>query len=188
MIRWIKTHERLALLLGFFLITAVAVFGFGRVEFHNELEREVYTEEFLGYVDESVYSGSVTITAEEMPQWCQELGITGKETVEFADGISGQVGMFADVVYLENHYEVRTWFSGKTLEEAREYYYRLSSPIQLEPVYQPLECRIDVNNIRGVDYDYTTFKGPDAAPEQDPDNPAPVDADDVTVQNETTAP
>ena len=29
----------------------------------------------------------------------------------------------------------------------------------LEPVYQPLDCRIDINNIKGAEYDYTAFKG-----------------------------
>ncbi len=157
--RWIAGHERLFLLIAFLVITAAAVIGWGRMEFHNEMEREVHVDEFLGYVDDNIYSGTVTIHAEQMPQWCQELGITGEETVEFADGISGKVGMFADVIYYENRYEVRTWFTGRTLEQASEYYYRLNSPIQLEPVYQPMECYIDVNNIKDADYDYTTFEG-----------------------------
>ncbi len=157
--QWIAGHERLALLIAFLVVTAVAVIGWGSMEFHNEMERAVYVDEFLGYVDDNTYSGTVTITAEQMPEWCQELGITGEQTIEFADGISGQIGMFGDVIYYENRYEKRTWFSGRIIEQASEFYYRLNSPIHLEPIYQPLECQIDVNNIKGGDYDYSAFKG-----------------------------
>ena len=156
---WLKTNERIVCLIALLFLAGGVVIGLSRVELHNELEREVYIEEFLGYVDDEKHSGTVTVTAEDMPQWCRNIGITGEETVEFADGISGQIGIFADVIYFENRYELRTWFSGRTLEGASEFYYRLNSPIQLEPVYQPLDCRIDINNIRGAEYDYTAFKG-----------------------------
>lgn len=156
---WLRANERLVYLIGFLILTAAVLFGLGRVELHNELEQEILEDEFLGYVDSETYRGTVTIKAEQMPQWCKNLSISGEQTVEFADGISGNIGIFADVIYYENRYELRTWFSGKTLEKDSEYYYRLNSSIQLEPVYEPMESRIDVNNIRGAEYDYTAFKG-----------------------------
>ena len=156
--QWIAEHERLLFLTGLLLMILTVVIGLGRVEFHNELERDVYSDAFLGYVDDAVYSGTVTIRSEQMPEWCQNLGITGEETVEFAEGMRGQIGIFADAVYFENRYERRTWFSGKLLEHASEYYYRLDGPIRLEPVYTPLECEIDVHTIKGADYDYMSFK------------------------------
>ncbi|MBR4945077.1 MAG: hypothetical protein IKZ26_06695 [Peptococcaceae bacterium] len=162
---WLKEHERFGYLIFLLALVSIAIIGFGRVEFHNEIEREVYVDEFLGYADEEFHSGTIIVKAEDMPEWCRKLGVSGEETVEFADGISGQVGIFADVIYYENHYEVRTWFSGKTLDEASEFYYRINSPIQLRPVYQPMECIIDVENIRGGEYDYTAFKGKTDKPE-----------------------
>ncbi len=156
---WLRANERMVFLFMLLMIAAGVLLGLGRVEFHNELECEVYAGEFLGYVDDTTYSGNVTVNAEQMPAWCQNLGITGEQDVEFADGFSGKIGIFADVIYYENRYELRTWFSGKTLEKDSEYYYRLNSPVQLEPVYQPLTCQIDVENIRGAEYNYTVFKG-----------------------------
>lgn len=156
---WLAANERMVCLLGLLLLAVCVLFGLGRVELHNEIECEVYTDEFLGYIDDAAYKGTVTVSAETLPGWCRTLGISGEETVEFADGFGGRIGIFADVIYYENRYELRTWFSGKTLEKDSEYYYRLNSPIRLEPVYQPLECQIDVNNIRGAEYDYTAFKG-----------------------------
>ena len=157
--QWIAEHERLLFLAGLLMMILTAVIGLGRVEFHNELERDVYSNAFLGYVDETVYSGTVTVGMEQMPEWCQSLGISGEETVVFAEGRSGKIGIFADVVYFENRYERRTWFSGKLLEQASEYYCRLDGPIRLEPVSVPLECEIDVNTIKEADYDYMSFNG-----------------------------
>lgn len=156
---WLKANERGVCVAAFLLLGAFILLGLGRVELHNEIECDVYDDAFLGYVDNTLYSGNVTVTAEQMPVWCRNLGITGEQEVEFADGISGNIGIFADVIYYENRYELRTWFSGKTLEKDSEYYYRLNSQIQLKPVYQALDCQIDVNNIRGTEYDYTAFKG-----------------------------
>ena len=156
---WLKANERRVYAAAFLLLGAFILLGLGRVELHNEIECDVYDDAFLGYVDDSLYSGDVIVTAEQMPEWCRNLGIAGEQEIEFADGISGNIGIFADVIYYENRYELRTWFSGKTLEKDSEYYYRLNSLIHLEPVYEPLECRIDVNNIRGAEYDYTAFKG-----------------------------
>lgn len=156
---WLKANERRVYAAAFLLLAAVVLLGLGRVELHNEIECDVYDDAFLGYVDDTLYSGTVMITAEQMPEWCRNLGIAGEHEVEIADGISGHIGIFADVIYYENRYELRTWFSGKTLEKDSEYYYRINSQIQLEPVYHPLESQIDVNNIRGSEYDYTAFKG-----------------------------
>ena len=156
---WLKANERRVCAAAFLLLGAFILLGLGRVELHNEIECDAYDDAFLGYVDDSLYSGDVIVTAEQMPEWCRNLGIAGEQEIEFADGISGNIGIFADVIYYENRYELRTWFSGKTLEKDSEYYYRLNSLIHLEPVYEPLECRIDVNNIRGAEYDYTAFKG-----------------------------
>ena len=155
----LKANERRVYAAAFLLFAAVVLMGLGRVELHNEIECVVYDDAFIGYVDDTLYSGNVTVTAEQMPEWCRSLGIAGEQEVEFADGISGNIGIFADVIYYENRYELRTWFSGKTLEKDSEYYYRIDGPIKLEAVYQPLECQIDVNNIRGAEYDYTAFKG-----------------------------
>jgi hypothetical protein len=156
---WLKANERRVYAAAFLLLGAFILLGLGRVELHNEIECDVYDDAFLGYVDDSLYSGDVIVTAEQMPEWCRNLGIAGEQEIEFADGISGNIGIFADVIYYENRYELRTWFSGKTLEKDSEYYYRIDGPIKLEAVYQPLECQIDVNNIRGTEYDYTAFKG-----------------------------
>ena len=156
---WLKANERRVYAAAFLLFAAVVLLGLGRVELHNEIECDVYDDAFLGYVDDSLYSGDVIVTAEQMPGWCRNLDIAGEQKIEFADGISGNIGIFADVIYYENRYELRTWFSGKTLEKDSEYYYRIDGPIKLEAVYQPLECQIDVNDIRGAEYDYTAFKG-----------------------------
>ena len=156
---WLKANERRVYAAAFLLFAAVVLLGLGRVELHNEIECDVYAGEFLGYVDDTLYSETVTVTSEQMPEWCRSIGINGEQSLEFADGISGNIGIFADVIYYENRYELRTWFSGKTLEKDSEYYYRIDGPIKLEAVYQPLECQIDVNDIRGAEYDYTAFKG-----------------------------
>ena len=157
--QWAKSHEKLLFVLILLVGIAGAVIGLGRVEFHNEVEQDVLHDVFLGYVDEATYSGSVTVTAAQMPPWCQAQGITGEQTLTFADGAYGRIGIYADLYDLENRYELRTWFSGRLLERQSEYYYRIKGDIRLEPVYAPLAAQIDVADIQVPDYDISTFKG-----------------------------
>ena len=44
---WLAANERMVCLLGLLLLAAGVLFGLGRVELHNEIECEVYTDEFL---------------------------------------------------------------------------------------------------------------------------------------------
>ena len=157
--QWMKSHEKLLFVLLLLVGIAGAVIGLGRVEFHNEVEQDVLQDVFLGYVDEAQHSGSVTVTAAQMPAWCQAQGIGGEQNVTFAEGASGRIGIYADLYYLENRYELRTWFSGRLLERQSEYYYRIKGDIRLEPVYASLVPQIDVEDIQVPDYDISAFKG-----------------------------
>lgn len=157
--QWIQNHMR-----GFYLVAVLLLIGFvigglGRLTFHNEIEWDTKPDVYLGCVDDQVYHGTVTITADQMPAWCQALGIQGSETVIFADGHSGPIGIFADLVYYENRYEVRTWLSGRTIKRESEYYWKINGDIQLVPMATEREPDIDVQQIKAADYDYTAFTG-----------------------------
>lgn len=141
------------------LAVVLVVVLLGRMEFHNELQREVQQKVLLGYLDEQQYSGTVTVQAEQWPAWATAFERDTATQVAFAPGTSGRIGIFAEVVYFENRYEWRTWFSGRLLKQASEYYYRPVGLLTLQPVYDEQEPDIDRAELKGPDYDYQNFRG-----------------------------
>ena len=133
----------------------------GRMEFHTELEREVRQNVFLGYVENipAPDKGCVVITAERYPSWCQGVCEIETQTISWGKDSGQCVGVFADVVYYENRYELRNWFSGHLLKRTSEYYYKLDTPLQLRFLEEGRKPEIDIGEIRAVDYDYTAYKG-----------------------------
>ena len=152
-----QKNGRYLLLLALAVVLVVVLLG--RIEFHNELERDVQDHVLLGYLDEQQYSGTVTVQAEQWPAWTAVFEHDETTTVTFASDSNGRIGIFADVVYFENRYEWRTWFSGRLLKQASEYYYRADGPLVLQPVYDEREPEIDRTELRGLDYDYQSFRG-----------------------------
>lgn len=152
-----QKNGKYLLLLALAMVLVVVLLG--RIEFHNELERDVQDNVLLGYLDEQQYSDMVTVQAEQWPAWAAVFEHDESAVVTFAADCSGRIGIFADVVYFENRYEWRTWFSGRLLKRASEYYYRPVSPLTLQPVYDEREPEIDRTELRGLDYDYQSFRG-----------------------------
>lgn len=153
--QWILEHER-NIFVGLLLLLVIgAIIGLGRVEFYNEVEQDVKADVFLGYVDETRHYGNVCVKAVQLPSWCQTLKFAENQMIELGED-GGYIGIFADVYYLENRYELRTWFSGRLLKRTSEYYYRLKDEIHLRPVYSHnlLEPEIDLNQLKTGDYDY----------------------------------
>ena len=125
-------------IVGIVLAIAAVVLLLGRVEFHNELERAVLPHSFLGYLDEAQYTGSINITDTQWPKWAEDYEKPAQQTVDFKEHVEGgRIGIFADLVYYENRYELRTWFSGRLLECDSIYYYRPEGALYLEAVYEP---------------------------------------------------
>lgn len=149
-----KQQKRFVLLLLLLVLLAVGLLG--RLEFHNELEREVLPGAFLGYVGEDDYTGTLTVDESWLPQQFRFLGSAEQQTLSFTQ--AGRVGIFADLVYYENRVEKRSWFSGKLLKQASEYYYKLDSPLRFQPVYETL-TPVSLDEIRPSDYDYMAFQG-----------------------------
>lgn len=133
----------------------------GRVEFHNELEREVRQDVFLGYIEKLPASDEncVTITAEQYPSWCKAICEIEPQTMVLGKDDGRCIGIFADVVYYENRYELRRWFSGTVLKRNSEYYYKLDAPLRLRLLEDGREPEIDIMQIRAGDYDYMAYKG-----------------------------
>ena len=154
-----EEKKRVLLLVAAVAMVLVIVVGLGRVEFHNELERDRKEHAFLGYLDETVYRGTVLVEAGQYPAWYQKLEAAHPQTVTFAEQTAGRIGLFADVIYCENRCELRTWFSGRLLKRDAEYYWKLESPVSLEPVYEPLKAAIDTAQLKAADYDYMAFQG-----------------------------
>ncbi|MBQ3206359.1 MAG: hypothetical protein IJB37_07395, partial [Peptococcaceae bacterium] len=120
------------------LILFLIVAFLGRLEFHNELEQEVLPHTLVGYVNDVQYSGDVVVTSDEWPEWTMEYDKPEEVLVHFTEDASGgRIGIFADLIYYENRYERRTWFSGRLLERASEYYYKPEGALYLEAVYEP---------------------------------------------------
>ena len=140
-----------------FLIVALL----GRLEFHNELELEVLPHTLVGYVDDVQYTGDVVVTSDEWPEWAMEYDKPEEAMVHFTgDASGGRIGIFADLIYYENRYERRTWFSGRLLERASEYYYKPEGALYLEAVYEPGKVpEMSITDMVPQNYDFMAFDG-----------------------------
>ena len=140
-----------------FLIVALL----GRLEFHNELELEVLPHTLVGYVDDVQYTGNVVVTSDKWPEWTMEYDKPEEAMVHFNEYTSGgRIGIFADLIYYENRYERRTWFSGRLLERASEYYYKPEGALYLEAVYEPGKVpEMSITDMVPQNYDFMAFDG-----------------------------
>ena len=140
-----------------FLIVALL----GRLEFHNELEQDVLPHTLVGYVDDVQYTGDVAVTSDEWPEWTMEYDKPEEVLVHFTEDASGgRIGIFADLIYYENRYERRTWFSGRLLERASEYYYKPEGALYLEAVYEPGKVpEMSITDMVPQNYDFMAFDG-----------------------------
>lgn len=156
-----QTKKYLLYLCVIVIIIAAIVICFGRMEFHNELERKVMPDTLIGYIDEERHFDSVTITANDWPEWAEDFERPESETLTFEyDIYGGRIGIFADIVYYENRYELRSWFSGKLLEQASEYYYKPEGTLYLKPVYELYrEPEIPLDELVPQQYDFMAFDG-----------------------------
>lgn len=134
---------------------------FGRMEFHNELERQVLPHTLIGYVNEAHYWDMVPVTAEEWPDWASQFHKPDEALISFVqDGPGGRIGIFADLVYYENRYEKRTWLTGRLLVQEAEYYYKPEGALYLEAVYEPdLVSEINLQELVPQEYDFMAFRG-----------------------------
>ena len=146
----IQKSKWLFLLFGVFVMVG-AVLVFGRVEFHNELERSMHKNVFLGYMEVSGDGRT-----QQWPDWTEDFS---KEPVNpFLEETDESIGIFADLVYYENRYERRVWFTGKLLERKSEYYYRVENALYLKPVSERQEIFSFTAPLRGNTYDYKSFR------------------------------
>ncbi len=145
------------IVLGVFLLVVL----FGRLSFHNELEQDLLPHTLIGYIDDVRYFGDVTVSAEDWPEWTMEYDKLDETSVHFEyDVLGGRIGIFANLVYYENRYELRSWFSGKLLERASEYYYKPEGTLYLAPVYEPDRApEISLDEMVPQGYDFTAFDG-----------------------------
>ena len=153
-----ETQKRVLTILLLVVIVLAVVIGFGRVEYHNELERDAREHALIGYVDDSLHEGVVKLRAQDYPQWCRDVATVKPQVLRFAEGEAGYIGLYANVVYFENRMETRAWFSGKLLERKSEYYYKVYGVVTAEPVMQREEPVPDGNRLVAEDYDYMAFK------------------------------
>ena len=143
---------------GIVVIILLSMLFLGRIEFHNELEQDRVSHILISYVDRAQTKGTINVKAEDWPQWAQVYDRPEETTVIFEQ--DGYLGIFADVIYYENRYERRTWFSGKVVEQASEYYYKPDGSLYLEAVYEcEREPEMVLEQLRPQQYDFTTFKG-----------------------------
>ena len=133
----------------------------GRMEFHNELEREQLPHTLIGYLDDAYYVGDVTVLHEDWPDWTKTFDGYIETTLQFtSDGQGGRIGIFADLIYFENRYENRSWFSGKLIERASEYYYKPDGPLYLDQVYEKNgDTDVFAGRIVPQNYDFYAFDG-----------------------------
>ena len=149
----------------YFGVAALIVIGivvlFGRMEFHNELEREQLPHTLIGYLDDAYYVGDITILHEDWPDWAQAFDGYIETTLHFTgDAPGGRIGIFADLIYFENRYENRSWFSGKLIERASEYYYKPDGPLYLDQVYEKNgDTDVFAGRIVPQNYDFYAFDG-----------------------------
>ena len=133
----------------------------GRMEFHNELEREQLPHTLIGYLDDAYYVGDVTVLHEDWPDWTKTFDGYIETTLHFTDDAQGgRIGIFADLIYFENRYEKRSWFSGKLIEQASEYYYKPDGPIYLDEMYEQYdETKVFDGRVVPQNYDFNVFNG-----------------------------
>ena len=149
----------------YFGVAALIVIGivvlFGRMEFHNELEREQLPHTLIGYLDDAYYVGDVTVLHEDWPDWTKTFDGYIETTLHFTDDAQGGcIGIFADLIYFENRYEKRSWFSGKLIEQASEYYYKPDGPLYLDQVYEKNgDSEVFCGRIVPQNYDFYAFDG-----------------------------
>ena len=143
------------------LILFLIVAFLGRLEFHNELEQEVLPHTLVGYVNDVQYSGDIVVTSDEWPEWAMKYDKPEETMVQFTgDASGGRIGIFADLIYYENRYERRTWFSGRLLEQASEYYYKPEGALYLEAVYEPGKVpEMSITDMVPQNYDFMAFDG-----------------------------
>lgn len=153
-----ETQKRVLTIVLLVALVLVVVIGFGRVEYHNELEQSAQEHALIGYVDDSLHEGNIKLRAQDYPQWCRDVGTVQPQVVRFPEGEDGYIGLYANVVYFENRMEKRAWFSGKLLERNSEYYYKVYGPVSAEPVMEWEEPVSDGNRLVAEDYDYMGFK------------------------------
>lgn len=154
-----KLNKQEALFLAFFLVLLLVILGFGRVEYHNELEKQFYPNVFLGYLDDQIYTNKKTVTIDQLPDWCQKMKIDAPLVVSFSNGANGRIGIFADLVYYENRFERRTWFSGKLLKRDAEYYYKQEGTLYLLPLDDTEIVWVELQQIKPMSYNYKEFRG-----------------------------
>ena len=149
----------------YFGLAALIIIGlvvlFGRMEFHNELEREQLPHTLIGYLDDAYYVGDVTVLHEDWPDWTKTFDGYIETTLHFTDDAQGgRIGIFADLIYFENRYEKRSWFSGKLIEQASEYYYKPDGPIYLDEMYEQYdETKVFDGRVVPQNYDFNVFNG-----------------------------
>ena len=156
-----ETAKYLLYIVAAALLLFVIIVLLGRVVFHTELEQEVLPHAFIGYFDDVQYTDDVIVTSEKWPVWAKEFDKPDEVSVQFADDSQGgRIGIFADLIYYENRYERRTWFSGRLLERASEYYYKPEGMLYLEAVYVCGQTPdIPVEKMVPQDYDFMAFDG-----------------------------
>ncbi len=156
-----NTKKYLLYLIAAVLLACVIVVVFGRMEFHNELEREILPHTLIGYMDDKVYDDTAVITKNDWPLWTEAFDRQWEDTLAIDTQQSGaRIGIYANLVYYENRYEKRTWFSGKLVERASEYYYKPEGNLYLEAVYTPYpELEINLEQIVPQRYDFYAFDG-----------------------------
>lgn len=133
----------------------------GRMSFHTELEREVLPHTLIGYLDDETYFDTVTISDAQWPEWALAFDRPEEASVRFDNTVSGgHIGIFADLIYYENRYELRSWFSGKLIERASEYYYKPNGALYLEAVYAAQDMpEVPIAEIMPQQYDFMAFTG-----------------------------
>lgn len=154
----LKAERRCAIaaIVSCFLLVIIVL---GEVEFHNELERDIHENTFLGYIDDDIYTGKILFDEDDFPVWIREVSPVEQQTVCIKEGSSSRVGMYADVVYYENRMEERKWFSGKLKNREQEHYYKIEGKIYLKPADGHEKTTIKFSELKPSDYDYTTFRG-----------------------------
>ena len=107
------------------------------------------------------YTGDVVVTSDEWPEWAMKYDKPEEAMVHFTEDASGgRIGIFADLIYYENRYERRTWFSGRLLEQASEYYYKPEGALYLEAVYEPGKVpEMSITDMVPQNYDFMAFDG-----------------------------
>ena len=143
------------------LLVCTVVVLFGRMEFHTELERDKLPHTLIGYLDDTYYVGDVTVLHENWPDWSKSFDGYVETTLHFNDDQpGGRIGIFADLVYFENRYEKRSWFSGKLIEKASEYYYKPDGPLYLDEVYEQYDdIQVFDGRVVPQNYDFYAFDG-----------------------------